>query len=364
MLDKIVNELVMKQKKKILIFSGFTKMLDYCEDFLSFKSGNGEHFKYGRLDGATGRARRNLGIRMFNDRDSEYRVMLISTRAGGLGINLATASDVVLLDQDWNPQITLQAEARAHRIGQTQPVTVYKLCTQGTVEEQMMGRIQKKLYLSAKVTELMRNIHGPKTAKKQAAKGSTATADDMPQLGASQLMSLVRRGAQALSHPEINVDEMIDWDWDTMLAKCKDRPADVRVSEQTQASTIVKEEDEKEWLAKMEVIESRVFQGKKWATKKNSGKFDSMPHVSSRAQRREDKNTTVMVNGFAVSKESMRCADWEAVPTMAGKDPRLAGPIREKKAAIVNQQVHHLQCFPVYPLTRSSNAKSAGMVVS
>lgn len=70
---------------------------------------------------------------MFNQEESEYRVMLISTRAGGLGINLATASDVVMLDQDWNPQIMLQAEARAHRIGQKKPVTVYKLCTQGTV---------------------------------------------------------------------------------------------------------------------------------------------------------------------------------------------------------------------------------------
>ena len=70
---------------------------------------------------------------MFNQEESEYRVMLISTRAGGLGINLARASDVVMLDQDWNPQIMLQAEARAHRIGQKKPVTVYKLCTQGTV---------------------------------------------------------------------------------------------------------------------------------------------------------------------------------------------------------------------------------------
>ena len=54
------------------------------------------------------------------------------------------------MDEDWNPQITLQAEARAHRIGQTQKVTVYKLCTQGTVEEQMLGRIRKKLYLATK----------------------------------------------------------------------------------------------------------------------------------------------------------------------------------------------------------------------
>lgn len=154
-LEKLVEELVVKQRKKILIFSGFTKMLDLVEEFLSIRGGDGSSYRSVRLDGGTARARRNLGIRMFNDVNSEYRVMLISTRAGGLGINLATASDVVLLDQDWNPQITLQAEARAHRIGQTKPVTIYKLVSQGTVEEQMMGRIQKKLYLSAKVTESM-----------------------------------------------------------------------------------------------------------------------------------------------------------------------------------------------------------------
>ena len=102
-------------------------MLDVCEDFLALKSENETLFKWLRLDGGTSRARRNLGIRLFNDENSNFKIMLISTRAGGLGINLATASDVVMLDQDWNPQITLQAEARAHRIGQTKPVTIYKL---------------------------------------------------------------------------------------------------------------------------------------------------------------------------------------------------------------------------------------------
>lgn len=84
-LDKIIDELVVKQKKKVLIFSGFTRMLDCCEDFLQLRGGTGEQFKYVRLDGSTCRARRNLGIRMFNREESEYRVMLISTRAGGLG---------------------------------------------------------------------------------------------------------------------------------------------------------------------------------------------------------------------------------------------------------------------------------------
>ena len=83
-LDKIIEELVVKQKKKVLIFSGFTRMLDCCEDFLQLRGGSGEKFKYVRLDGGTSRARRNLGIRMFNREESEYRVMLISTRAGGL----------------------------------------------------------------------------------------------------------------------------------------------------------------------------------------------------------------------------------------------------------------------------------------
>lgn len=210
-LEKLLQELVIKQKKKILIFSGFTKMLDLVEEMLFLRGGDGSSFRSVRIDGSTARARRNLGIRMFNDLKSEYRVMLISTRAGGLGINLATASDVVLLDQDWNPQITLQAEARAHRIGQKNPVTVYKLVSQGTVEEQMMGRIQKKLYLSAKVTEAMEDIHTKFGNSKKGKKGRPGADDDVPQLNTNQLMTLVRRGASALSRPEIDVDEMLSW---------------------------------------------------------------------------------------------------------------------------------------------------------
>lgn len=212
-LDKLIHELVIKQRKKILIFSGFTRMLDLVEDLLLLRGGDGTAFRYSRLDGSTPRARRNLGIRMFNMTNSEQRVMLISTRAGGLGINLASASDVVLLDQDWNPQITLQAESRAHRIGQKNPVTIYKLVSQGTVEEQMMGRIMKKLYLSAKVTESMEDIHTPAGAakRKKSRPGRVAAEEEGPQLSTSQLMTLVRRGTQAISRPDIDIKEMVSW---------------------------------------------------------------------------------------------------------------------------------------------------------
>lgn len=356
LLDKIVEELVIKRKEKILIFSGFTRMLDCCEDLLALRGGAGEHFKYTRLDGGTGRARRNLGIRMFNQDGSNYRVMLISTRAGGLGINLTSASTVVMLDQDWNPQIMLQAEARAHRIGQAKPVTIYKLCTQGTVEEQMMGRIQKKLYLSAKVTESMRDVHTPAKLKKgPGGKTIVVADDDMPQLDTSQLMSLVRRGAQALAHPELDVNEVINWDWATMLEKCKDKPADTQVAEQTNTNTDAssKEADEKNWLSQMELVESRVFQGKTYTKAKELGSYGDISREWAREERRVGKNTTVMVDGFAINKESMSCGDWEAVPTLAGKDPRLAEPKREKKPDVVNQEVSR-ECCPFPPLSSPS----------
>ena len=335
LLEKMIDELVVKQKEKVLIFSGFTGMLDCCEDLLSLSGGDGEKFRYARLDGATGRARRNLGIRMFNQVDTDYRVMLISTRAGGLGINLATASKVIMLDQDWNPQIMLQAEARAHRIGQSKPVTVYKLCTQGTVEEQMMGRIQKKLYLSAKVTESMRDIHSEQhLAVKKGPRASDG--DDMPHLDTSQLMSLVRRGAQALIHPELDINEMLGWDWETTIDKCRDKPADLQIAKETIGKD-VKDDDEKSWLAQMEMVKSRVFQGKNFAKAKDTSSYGDIAQEWTREQRRVGRNTTVMVDGYAINKESMNCGDWEAVPTLAGKDPRLAEPKREKKALVMNQ---------------------------
>ncbi|KAI5257177.1 hypothetical protein E4T42_01197 [Aureobasidium subglaciale] len=339
-LSKLIDELVVKQKKKILIFSGFTTALDYCEDLLATKGSNQNDapFRHVRFDGSTQRAVRNLQIRLFNDPSSEYKIMLISTRAGGLGLNLTAASDVIFLDEDWNPQVTLQAEARSHRIGQTKPVTIYKLLSSGTVEEQMMGRIRKKLYLSAKITESMQDIHSANQPlkRKRAADQDDATTDDGPELGFSQLKSLIRRGATTLTHPEIDVSEMVTWDIETIIEKCKDKPIDPHVNGESEEVT------EKEWLAKMERVESAVLDGVRY--QKNVDKTAAPTTTLSRADRRMDKNTTVMVDGFAINKESMNCKAWEAVPTLAGKDPRFAEPKREKAAPIIHQEICQ-SCF-------------------
>ncbi|KAF1919564.1 SNF2 family N-terminal domain-containing protein [Ampelomyces quisqualis] len=344
LLEKLLKHTVLEQGKKVLIFSGFTRTLDYTEDLLSLISNHGQSFKHLRLDGSTARAKRNLDIRLFNQDGSDYKVMLLSTRAGGLGINLTSAQDVIFLDEDWNPQITLQAEARAHRIGQTKKVTIYKLCTQGTVEEQMMGRIRKKLYLSAKITESMRNIHSEQTPKgKDKTIGRPSLGDDMPQMDTSQLMTLVRRGAQTLSHPDIDATEMISWDLETMMEKCRDKPADATLSEAVQS-----EADEEKWLSVMERVECAVFNGKRYQRqlddKASAVSKNILPDTITRKDRRKGKNTTVMVDGYAINKESMNCGDWEAVPTMAGKDPRLADVVREKRREF-NHEEHCLTCF-------------------
>lgn len=347
LLEKLLKHTILEQGKKVLLFSGFTRTLDYCEDLLSLVSNFGERFRSLRLDGSTARARRNLDIRLFNQQESDYKVMLLSTRAGGLGINLTSAQVVIFLDEDWNPQITLQAEARAHRIGQTKKVTIYKLCTQGTVEEQMMGRIRKKLYLSAKITESMQNLHSKEIPAKAKTKtrGRPSQADDMPQMDTSQLKTLVRRGAQTLSHPEINANEMVSWDLETMMTKCRDKPADTINSELSHS-----EVEEDKWLSVMERVECAVFDGKRYqrqlasSFKANTSAANILPDNITREDRRKGKNTTVIVSGYAISKESLNCGDWEAVPTMAGKDPRLADPVRDKRRNF-NHEEHCLSCF-------------------
>jgi len=88
---------------------------------------------------------RENAIEVYNALNSAYFIFLLSTRAGGLGINLQTADVVILFDSDWNPQADLQAQDRAHRIGQTKPVQIFRLVTEHTIEEKVVERAQQKV---------------------------------------------------------------------------------------------------------------------------------------------------------------------------------------------------------------------------
>lgn len=123
LLDKLLPKLK-KEGRRVLLFSNSTAMLDILGDYLDYRQ-----FKHARLDGGTSRVKRNLDIRLFNSEHSDTFIFLLSTRAGGLGINLTSADTVIFYDTDWNPQMDLQALARAHRIGQKKVVKVYRLIT-------------------------------------------------------------------------------------------------------------------------------------------------------------------------------------------------------------------------------------------
>lgn len=137
--DKLLQK-VLAQKEQALIFSQFTSMLNILEDFCTMRG-----IEYCRLDGGTELEDREEAIEAFTRADSSKVVFLISTRAGGLGLNLATANHVILYDSDFNPQIDLQAMDRAHRIGQKKEVFVYRLVTKGTLEEKIVQRQAIKL---------------------------------------------------------------------------------------------------------------------------------------------------------------------------------------------------------------------------
>lgn len=141
LLDQLLTKLS-KDSHRVLIFSQMVKMLDILGDYLHLRG-----YQFQRLDGTIAAGPRRMAIEHFNAAESKDFCFLLSTRAGGLGINLMTADTVILFDSDWNPQADLQAMARAHRIGQTRPVNIYRLLSKETVEEEVLERARNKLML-------------------------------------------------------------------------------------------------------------------------------------------------------------------------------------------------------------------------
>uniref|UniRef100_A0AAQ5Z805 DNA helicase n=1 Tax=Amphiprion ocellaris TaxID=80972 RepID=A0AAQ5Z805_AMPOC len=142
LLQKMLKKLK-DEGHRVLIFSQMTKMLDLLEDFLEF-----EGYKYERIDGGITGGLRQEAIDRFNAPGAQQFCFLLSTRAGGLGINLASADTVIIYDSDWNPHNDIQAFSRAHRIGQNKKVMIYRFVTRGSVEERITQVAKRKMMLT------------------------------------------------------------------------------------------------------------------------------------------------------------------------------------------------------------------------
>ncbi|KAG1956057.1 SWI/SNF-related matrix-associated actin-dependent regulator of chromatin subfamily A [Pimephales promelas] len=188
-LDKLLPKLK-EQGSRVLIFSQMTRVLDILEDYCMWRN-----YAYCRLDGQTPHEERQVSINAFNEPNSSKFLFMLSTRAGGLGINLATADVVIIYDSDWNPQVDLQAMDRAHRIGQKKQVRVFRFITENTVEERIVERAEMKLRLDSIVIQQGRLVD-----------------PNMSKLGKDEMLSIIRHGAThvfASKESEIT-DEDID----------------------------------------------------------------------------------------------------------------------------------------------------------
>jgi len=197
LLDKLLPKL-QADGHRVLIFSQFRMMLDLIEDYLY----NKKCFTYDRIDGSITGRKRQAAIDRYMGRSrtqgqtledgtpappqSEIFCMLLSTRAGGVGINLTAADTVILFDSDWNPQNDLQAQARAHRIGQTRFVKVYRLLTRGTYEMLMFKAASMKLGLDYAV------MNGCNAANAASTANILEGGGDEPQVGGRK-----RKGRQS-----------------------------------------------------------------------------------------------------------------------------------------------------------------------
>lgn len=197
-LDKLLPKLK-SQDSRVLIFSQMTRMLDILEDYCCWRN-----YNYCRLDGQTPHEDRTRMIDEYNAENSTKFIFMLSTRAGGLGINLATADVVILYDSDWNPQMDLQAMDRAHRIGQKKQVRVFRFVTENTVDEKIVERAEIKLRLDKLVIQQGRLMDN-KSA----------------QLNKDEMLNIIRFGANHVFQSKDS--EITDEDIDSILSKGEEK---------------------------------------------------------------------------------------------------------------------------------------------
>lgn len=190
-------KLLKEQGHRVLIFSQMTKMLDLLEDFLEI-----EGYKYERIDGGITGSLRQDAIDRFNAPGAPQFVFLLSTRAGGLGINLATADTVIIYDSDWNPHNDIQAFSRAHRIGQANKVMIYRFVTRNSVEERVTQVAKRKMMLTHLVVR-------PGIGGKQA-NFTKQELDDILRFGTEELFKEDEGKEDAIHYDDKAVAELLD----------------------------------------------------------------------------------------------------------------------------------------------------------
>ncbi|KIK26973.1 hypothetical protein PISMIDRAFT_8521 [Pisolithus microcarpus 441] len=214
LLDKLLARL-RQDNHRVLIFSQMVRMLDILSDYMSLRG-----YQHQRLDGMVASDARKKAIAHFNAPGSPDFAFLLSTRAGGLGINLETADTVIIFDSDWNPQNDLQAMARAHRIGQKSHVSVYRFVSKDTMEEDILERAKKKMVLEYAIINQMDTSQAHLSSKGDKPKDSVKPDN----LSKDELTAVLKYGAQKMfDKDDLQQNKKLDdMDLDDILNRAED----------------------------------------------------------------------------------------------------------------------------------------------
>ena len=216
LLDKLLARLK-ADGHRVLIFSQMVHMLDIISDYLSLRG-----YVHQRLDGTVSSDTRKRAIDHFNAPNSPDFCFILSTRAGGLGINLETADTVIIFDSDWNPQNDLQAMSRAHRLNSKFHISVFRFLTKGTVEEDVLERAMQKMVLEYAIIELM--------VSSGAVWAADARSKSSQNFSREELGAILKFGAQSMfkSDEDGQQKKLDEMDLDDILqhAEARDTEAD------------------------------------------------------------------------------------------------------------------------------------------
>ncbi|KAG7665760.1 ISW2 [[Candida] subhashii] len=310
-LDKMLKKF-QSEGSRVLIFSQMSRLLDILEDYCYFRD-----YQYCRIDGSTSHEDRIEAIDQYNDPESDKFIFLLTTRAGGLGINLTSADIVILYDSDWNPQADLQAMDRAHRIGQKKQVKVFRFVTEHAIEEKVLERAAQKLRLDQLVIQQGRNI-----GKNDTNVGSTK--DD--------LIGMIQHGAKEVFEKKSNKDgkgDMLDEDIEAILSRGMEKTA--KLNEKFNKLGL---EDLQNFTSDSSAYE---WNGQNFAKKENTGLGFTWINPS----KRERKEQTYSVDNYY--KDVLKQQPSTPTPQKGGA-AKQGGPIRTRAPKTYNIQDH--QFFP------------------
>merc|ERR1712142_638916 len=212
LLDKLLTRF-REKGDRVLIFSQFVIMLNILEEYMQLK-----RYPFQILTGGVSGDKRKQSIAQFNDPSSPDFCFLLSTKAGGLGINLQTANRVIIFDSDWNPQNDLQAIARAHRIGQKQEVKIFRLVASCSVDEDIIHRAKNKMVLDHLVIQSMDTTGKSVIGGKESKKGAGNTPFDK-----SELNMILKFGAEDLFKTDESEEQDKEVDLDAILQSAETR---------------------------------------------------------------------------------------------------------------------------------------------